>query len=392
MFDPNLTTNQKIVDCLNDIDLIKTSVEKTLILPKHERWLRNEALLRAAYTSIMIGNPSITKDEIDEAVKASPAPSVPKALADVASYYRALGFVGFLADNEYPCDQSTLRQVHFLLMNGLQNTNSRPGNYRNEPGWIEDQGIAFYEGPSPGDVPILMAGFSDWLRSTQDIPVVLKAGIAHAHLLAVHPFVDGNGRTARLLATLILHRHGYGFRKLLSIEACCAQDPDNYFRALKRLLGQRWAGSDQEDLLSWLGFFCTSVLLQAQALQRRLADWTSMVDEVYRETQQSGLNGRQVDGLIYARKNGSVSRKDYAEINDIGLITASRDLADMVEKGLLARRGTGRNLFYEDMPSMPDFEPQARQDSGHATSHVSSEFTSRTTGTRRSKTRAIPKK
>ena len=64
--------------------------------------------------------------------------------------------------------------------------------------------------PNPAKVPFLMVEFMDWLHSVQDHPVIVAA-LAHYKLVTIHPFIDGNGRTARLLMNLLLLQYGYPF-------------------------------------------------------------------------------------------------------------------------------------------------------------------------------------
>ena len=163
--------------------------------------------------------------------------------------------------------------------------------------------------------------------------------------MAIHPFVDGNGRTARLLATLLLQRYGYGFRKLLSLDAHYQRNRANYIDALRRSLGQSY--NKEYESTEWLDFFIGSVVLQAGMLEQRLTDWRITAEEIHRDWARTGLSDRQIDGLIYANRMGYITRKYYAEIANVSLVTASRDIALLVSRGLLRPEGRGRNLIYK---------------------------------------------
>jgi Fic family protein len=230
------------------------------------------------------------------------------------------------------------------LMNGIHDTHLLPGKYRTEPNWIVDQGIRVYEPPSHIDVPILMREFSEWLMAEKQEEPVISAGIAHLHLIAIHPFVDGNGRTARLLATLLLQKSGYGFRKLLSLDAYYQRNRDKYIDALRSSLGKKY--TPEYECTKWLDFFTRSIVLQAGTLEEKLTDWRIEVEKVHETWKKTGLNDRQIDGLIYANRLGYLTRKHYAEITNVSLITASRDIAAMVKIGLLKPEGKARNLKY----------------------------------------------
>jgi Fic family protein len=354
MFKPNFSeSNDKLLWTIDEIDRVKFRIERLLIMPKHEQWLQREAFMRTAYSSTMIENPSITEDEMEKAAKPAGAGQIPKERIDIANYVAALSFVDFVSKDEMMIDEVVIRQIHWLLMKGIHDTRLQPGNYRSEPNWIEDQGVRVYEPPFHVDVPIIMREFSLWLRENVSLNPVLKAGIAHAHLIAIHPFVDGNGRTARLLATLLLQRNGYGFRNLLSLDAYYQRNRDSYLNALKRSIGERFTAN--YDSTPWLDFFTMSILMQAGSLETKLTDWRIWADKIHQNWAPSGLSDREIDGLIYAANVGSIARRDYMEIADVSPLTATRDLSYLAQMGLVIPRGAGRNRRY--YPVMTKGEP-----------------------------------
>ncbi len=348
MYTPRYQLTFDLKWCLENIDRIKYRIERQLLMPKHEEWLRREAFIRTAYSSTMVENATISEEEMKNAIKPSPTVEIPKERIDVANYTRALGFVDYLSDIQETgipiLNEGTILQIHWQLMSGIHDTHLNPGRYRMAPNWIEDQGLKVYEPPSHIDVPALMREFSDWLISNDNTPPVIKAGLAHLHLVAVHPFVDGNGRTARLLSTLILQKSGYGFRKLLSHDAYYQRNRDQYISALKESLGKSF--NPQYDSTKWLQFFAMSIDVQAVTLEERLTDWRMSVEKIHEEWKETGLNDRQIDGIIYANRLGYLTRKYYAEIANVSLVTASRDISMMVKAGLLKPEGKARNLKY----------------------------------------------
>ena len=353
MYIPKYSLTFDINYNLEEIERKKYRIEHQLIMPKHEEWLRREAFIRTAYSSTMVENATISEDEMEKAVKPYPPGYMPKERPDVANYGRALEFVDYLSDMQDTSipivNEGTILQIHWLLMSGIHDTHILPGKYRTSSNWIEDQGINVYEPPLHIDVPILMREFSDWLIDDKQTSPIIKAGIAHLHLAAVHPFIDGNGRTARLLTTLLLQRSGYGFRKLLSLDAHYQRNRNDYIDALRRSLGKVY-NTDYEST-EWLNFFTESIVLQAGLLEQRLTDWRIGVEEIHRDWKGTGLSDRQIDGLIYASRMGYITRKYYAEIANISLITASRDIALLVARGLLKPEGRARNLIYRLVPS-----------------------------------------
>lgn len=330
---------------IEEIERVKYRVERFLLMPKHGEWLRREAFVRQAYASTMIENPSISEEEL---FKAQAELTVTRP--DVQNYARALEFVDFVsAQKDLVLDELVIKQIHWLLMKGVHDSQFLPGEYRRATNWIEDNGAKVYEPPFQTDVPILMREFVETIRSSKLHPIIV-AGVAHLHLVAIHPFVDGNGRTARLLATLLLQGAGWGFRNLLSLDSFYQRRRGHYIDAIVKTLGPKYPVDYDAD--RWMEFFCQSVLNQAHTLESRLTDWQMTVDAIRNEVRSLGLRERQIEGMIYAIHKGRITRKDYLEIASVSPVTGTRDLADLVEKGLLTPHGERRNRIYRLSPSI----------------------------------------
>ncbi len=348
MFSPKFNTDSQILqDNLQEIDRLRFRIENMLIMPKHEQWLRREAFVRTAYTSTMVENASISEQELEEAAKPSPAASIPKERPDVNNYGRALERVDALSDepgNVLETIEVTIRNIHFTLMSGIDGGRAQPGKYRKVDNKVGDNAVPVYSPPTHFDVPHLMPDLAHWLRDSTEIHQIFKAGIAHLHLVAIHPFIDGNGRTARLLAALLLQLSGYGFRKLLSLDAYYQRNRDPYINALRESVGPEFTTT--YDATPWLHFFTKSVVAQAAALERRLTDWQMTVASIHNRYKEYGLRDRQIDGLIYAVRLGHLTRGDYREITGVGSVTATRDLRHLAQLELLEAQGTTRARRY----------------------------------------------
>jgi Fic family protein len=348
MFAPQFNSHSQVLqDNLREIDRLRFRIENMLLMPKHEQWLRREAFVRTAFTSTMVENATITEHELEEAAKPSPAASIPKERPDVVNYGRALELVDAISDEPgsvLDTIEVAIRNIHFTLMSGIDGGRAQPGRYRKIDNKVGDQGVPVYSPPTLFDVPDLMRDFALWLRDTGEFHPVCTAGIAHLHLVAIHPFVDGNGRTARLLAALLLQMSGYGFRKLLSLDAYYQRNRDPYIDALRASAGPQF--TESYDATPWLEFFTRSIVAQAEMLERRLTDWQMTVAAIHNRYKSYGLRDREVDGLIYAVRLGQLTRGDYREITGVGLVTATRDLRHLAELRLLEAVGATRARRY----------------------------------------------
>ena len=108
-----------------------------------------------------------------------------------------------------------------------------------------------------------MAEFVSWLNAEQEIHPILVAGIGQFQLVHIHPFLDGNGRTARLLSMLCLYRKGYDFKRLFTLSEYYDRDRSGYYRAIQSVREK------ELDLTEWLEFFTVGLSLQLAEVQKK---------------------------------------------------------------------------------------------------------------------------
>lgn len=312
-----------------------------LLMPKHEAWFRREiAIRRAAATTRIEGA------ELDEEAVGSLEKGVPKAglsedeLANIGAL-RAYEFIDYLSDiPDQPIDELVVREINRNMLFGASEVVTA-GVYRNGQNTVGSQ----FTPPDQGDVPDLMRSFGRWLGdSDTTIHQVIRAGLAHLQFVAIHPFWDGNGRTARGLSTLILQRSEFNFKRLLSVESVLLSLRDDYFTAIERTLGNRY--SDAYDATPFVEFFVRAVGSEVLSLQGRMTDWHRRMEELQVTLASRNMRQRQVDGLLYAIQTGKITRGDYMQMAKVSPVTASRDLAELVKEGFLKAEGETRNRVY----------------------------------------------
>ena len=353
IFRPNFIQTDLISTLLSGIDRDRWLVDNVLLPPRHEVWMRREVSVKRAAGTTAIEGAGMSESQVNELFRRS-APAKPdeaeRANINAAQAYE---FIDYLSDqSDLDVDELVIRQINRELLKG-ESELLTPGVYRRG-----ENKIGNYIPPNQGDVPALMRHFALWLRSKDDLHPVLKAGIAHIHLVAIHPFWDGNGRTARGLSVLILQRTPFHFRKLLSLEGFMATNRDQYLTEIERTLGPRF--SLEYDATRWLEFFANIVSANSGFLTKQMTDWHRMMDEMHKDLAQFELNYRQTDGLAYAMRVGKITRSDYMEITGASPVTASRDLRRLSDLGILVPHGKTRDRIYiyrEKPPEVPSQRP-----------------------------------
>jgi len=178
-------------------------------------------------------------------------------VAEVRNYWNALLRVEEWAERKKTLSEELICKLHGILEKGLR---ARPTTYRDGQNVIRDSvgGAIIYMPPEANDVPVFMSEMVAWHNRAEkdNIPTPLIAALIHYQFVTIHPFYDGNGRTARLLATFILHRGGYGLNGFLSLEEHHAKDLQSYYQALMVHPHHNYYMSRADaDLTGWLEYF-----------------------------------------------------------------------------------------------------------------------------------------
>ena len=340
IFTSNHTVTATTKSCLEDLDRQRWLIDNMLLMPKHEVWIRREIQVKRAVGTTRIEGATLDEDAVRNLEVSAPGARLTEDERANVNALQAYEFIDFLSDQpDIPIDELVIRQFNRYFMNGAADTLT-PGIYRKG-----SNNVGEFVTPDQGDIPALMRSFALWLREDDgELHPVIKAGLAHRHLVAIHPFWDGNGRTARGLAALILQRSTFGFRKLLSLESHLFDIRDDYFSAIEQTLGREF--SLEYDASRWLEFFTVTMNAHVGKLTSGLTDWHRMMQDAYKIFSDRGLNQRQADAFAFAYQAGKISRGDYIEITGVSPVTASRDLAAMVKSGFFITEGKTRRRIY----------------------------------------------
>ena len=193
--------------------------------------LRESARLTATHYSTQIEGNRLTQEEVEQVLQGGTFPNRIRDEQEVKCYYQALDYVDTLI--KHPNDTITeqnIQTIHGLVMDGK----GKPTPYRDGQNVIRDSasGNIVYMPPESKDVPTLMKQMVAWINEQHEQPVPIIAAIAHYQFATIHPYYDGNGRTARLLTNLILHKSGDGLKGICSLEEYYASKLQHYYDAL----------------------------------------------------------------------------------------------------------------------------------------------------------------
>jgi|SRR5579863_1136852 len=268
-FDPIYTLSSSIAQALMRIEAVKQSLVYLPLTPSMLKSLRETARLKTIHYSTQIEGNRLTQVQVQEVIeRGSHIPGRDRDEREVQGYYAALEYVEKYAHSGQAITQKTIQMLHALVMSGGKQR-VKPTLYRDGQNVIRDgaTGAIVYLPPEAKDVTELMQALIDWINTQMTkMPIPLIAGIAHYQFATIHPYYDGNGRTARLLATLILHMGGYDLKGIYSLEEYYARDLGSYYQAIAVGPSHNYyLGRAEADITNWVTYFCEGM---AQAFER----------------------------------------------------------------------------------------------------------------------------
>src|SRR5918996_2443508 len=251
-----------------------------------------------------------------------------------------------------PLTHETMFRWHGMLTAGRRDLKNI-GAYRtlDEPMQIISGPIGnptiHFEAPPSAAMEKEMEGFVNWFNDTAPhgntaLPALTRAGIAHLYFATIHPFEDGNGRIARALAEKALSQ-ALGQPTLIALSQTIQKNKESYYEALHR-------SSRGNEITAWLVYFADTVL-QAQDTTQHMIDFLIQKTKLYDRVKRQ-LNERQEKALARIFREGpegfkgGLSAENYISITGAARATATRDLQDLVDKGVLIRTGALKSTRY----------------------------------------------
>lgn len=315
------------------------------LLPDHALFLYAYVRKEAVLSSQIEGTQSSFSDLLLFELEEVPGAPVHDA-AEVSNYVAALHHGLSRFEEQFPLSNRLIREIHAVLLSGQRYVSKTPGEFRRSQNWIGGTrpGNAVFVPPPHTAVPGCMAALEGFLYS-EELPVLLRAALAHVQFETIHPFLDGNGRVGRLLITLLLCHAGALHEPLLYLSLFLKQHRTTYYDLLNRV---RLTG----DWEAWLDFFLEGVKLTAddavataQHLSRMFQDDREGVETAAGRRAVTAL--RVLDALKF---RPILSLPSAARDTELAFHTVASAMKLLVSRGI-AREITGRQrdrLFVYD--------------------------------------------
>ncbi len=331
MFKPKLTITNKINKALLEIERARGFLEATKLKEEWIKEMQSEALILESHYSTHIEGTKLTLAQSKKILTGKTVMGINKDdRQELLNYKEAMDFVSEYLGKKSAITENLIKQIHEILVKDVRGGTLEPGKYRKVKNYVVNllTGEVIYTPPQPSYVPQLMKEFVEWLNNKSNISPVIVAGISQYKLVDIHPFLDGNGRTARVLCTLILYQNGYDFKKLFSLSEYYDKNRAGYYEAIQSVR------ENEMYMTYWLEYFTEG--LKNQLIEVRAKGEKAIKKEIIIEkAKKFNLNERQQKILLLLLGKERASVEEMRNILNLVRRTVQRDLSKLSDLNLV---------------------------------------------------------
>ncbi|MDD4938615.1 MAG: Fic family protein [Candidatus Omnitrophica bacterium] len=328
--------DSKIVKLLANANLQLGKLDGlTKLLPDIDFFIFMYINKEAAYSSQEEGTRAKLTDALQ--AKLERTPDLPKDVDDILHYIQAMN-EGLNRLDKLPLSLRLIKEVHAVLLTKARSSaNPHPGEFRKSQNWImgTNPQDARFVPPPPEYVMDAMGELEKFFYSREDLPILIKAGLIHSQFETIHPFLDGNGRTGRLLITFYLCQQKILERPVLYLSEHFKKHRDVYFSMLDEYR--------KGNVVSWLDFFLKGIVrVASEAIETS----NKVIELREKDLQKASELGRASKNAIVLLKNlyriPIINVRKIEEVADLSREAANQLVDRFVKLGILALKDKGK--------------------------------------------------
>ncbi|MFA4991060.1 MAG: Fic family protein [Candidatus Omnitrophota bacterium] len=342
MLNPKYTITPKINKALVEIERVRGFLDAVKL---KDDWLvdiQKKVLILESHHSTHIEGTALSLKQARSILEGKKVKGVSHDdKKELLNYKKAMDFISKYLGKDDPLSEGVIRELHKILVKDVRGENADPGSYRRIQNYVVNSRTreVVYTPPASLEVPHLMRELTEWINKAEDISPILVAGIAQFQFVHIHPFIDGNGRTARLLSTLILYKTGYDFKRLFTISEHYDKDRPSYYQAIQSVR------NNNMNMTAWLGYFVEGLRSQMEEIQDK-GKKIIVSEKIVKALAEYNLNLRQKKIIRYLVVNEQINNEQCQRLCESIRRTATRDLVSLVKKGLLLKKGELKGAYY----------------------------------------------
>ena len=372
MFYPIFSINNQILKNIGTIEGAKAIIDEAPLIPAYEKQFQQEAIVRTVHYGTRIEGNDLTFQEVAKLVEGQKITAGDRDIQEVINYRNVVSYLEELwslydanmplpeektvpiTDNKTQRDffysETLIKRIHELTTAKII-PETEVGKYRHQQVVLKNTrtGEIAHRPPPAIEVPYLIADFIDWLNSSEskEIHPAIRAAISQYILVAIHPFIEGNGRVSRAFAMLPLYVEGYDIRRLFSLEEYFDRNAESYYTTLQ---STHETSSDifKRNLTNWIEYFTQALAIELN----RVKDKVQSLSRDIKLKQKLGgkqihLTERQIKLVEYMQQFGGLRMPDAQQLLPmVSDDTIWRDLKKLVDTGAVEKRGSTKGAYY----------------------------------------------
>ncbi len=347
MYNPKFNITNKILKNIGTIEACKEVIDRAPLLPYYEKKFQQEAMVRAVHHGTHIEGNDLSLSEAEKVMFGDMIVARERDVQEVINYRRAMERIGNAENSNVrqQVSEDLLRELHRVTVEKLLEP-ERSGIYRKTQVVIKNSntGEVTFRPPLAISVPYLISDLLVFINisTEQEIHPVLKSGITHYEFVRIHPFIDGNGRVARCLATFILFQEGYDIRKFFSLEEYFDTQATRYYQALQSV------DKHDGDLTVWLEYYTEGLAIELAKIKERVERIS--VDGKLKEKLGGVplmLSERQLKIVEYIQETGYLQNNAFKQLFPmVSEDTVLNELKALISHGIIRKTGKTKAAKY----------------------------------------------
>lgn len=333
---PKFEITSDLLNLLNRATELRAWIHSTTIKVPWTPVLKSDTELRLAHSSTAIeGNP-LSLEQVKLLVRGADVYATPNTRGEIIGYLEALKWIR-KQPNRATLTENKILQMHKFITYRTKKKKTA-GKYKTKPNRIVDgKKITVYNPPDHRISPKLLRELIEWINETRksNLHPLLVSAIAHHRFVSIHPFSDGNGRTARVLAIWILYTRDFDTHHLFTLDEYYYADLQKYYDKLQQVRGL------DEVLTYWLEYAAEALVDTLEKTRERV-----LTLGVQQTGQEIRLNSRQEQVLRLVLERGIVRAPEIMEIFELTRSRVNQIVKPLVEAGLLLQEGQTRATSY----------------------------------------------
>jgi len=347
MYSPKFTISNNILRNIGIIEASKEVIDHAPLLPYYEKQFREDALVRTVHYGTHIEGNELNLTQAEKVLAGHDVVARDRDIQEVINYRKTMDFISEsrIVNQESGITEETIRKIHKLTVDKVLSP-EKCGEYRKTQVVIKNNqtGLVSFRPPEANIVGSQIKDLLAFIESSQnqDIHPILESGIVHYELVRIHPFVDGNGRVARALSTLILFMQGYDIRKFFSLEEYFDKSASDYYAALQSV------EKENGDLTKWLEYFTQGLAIELSKIKEKVEKIS--IDGKLREKLGGKpllLSDRQLKIIEYIQKTGFLQNQAFDELFPmVSEDTILNELKGLLANKILKKQGITKGAKY----------------------------------------------